>query len=367
MNEFSLTAMRDEFERAAREWICEGYQVQLRYVARRNGDALNIVHAMVLFHAWLDGDKDVEQFNFHITAGDFEIGQKVMQSVSLSAAIRSLDEALNGEIRLPATEMSLAPGTGMLHHLRGPARDPWVNMIHMSVSALGAEQLIIPPTLDDQLRRADVPFDGYGDVLQWLSLNEFHHPAGVPSIAVVVHPPAMIAIGDGRLGNGKLTVVIEVMPAIDVETVTVAAMGSPPAGVSLRRQLRPLMQWTLDESRRRGVATIELPEAYMALVALSIGNSYVQRQWYSDPSLSKNVRFAATQEFDHDLAKIKDRLKTTDARAFEKAVAALLFLSGFAPLLPMGDDSPDVVGVTPGGQVVLIECTVKTTDAVGVS
>lgn len=366
MNDFSITDVRDKFSHAAKEWVCDFYHVQFRYIAKKTSGDLEIVHALVLFHPWMSEGQDVGQFNFHIEAGEFEVGQTVLPSVVLPQAIRSLDDALNGEIDLPGVKMKLARGGAVLHYLRGATKDPWVNMIHMSVSALGSEQHQIPATLDDDLRRADVPFDGYSDVLQWLSLNEFAHPAGVPSLAIAVHPPAKIVVESGSLANGKLNVVVDVMSSVDCTTVAVAAMGSPPAGVSLRRQLREHMTWQPASGTQtiRGTATVNLQNAHLALIALSIGNTYVQRHWYRDPTLSKNVRFAAAQEFDHDLTKIKERLKSTDSRTFEKAVAALMFLSGFAPLLPLEDAGPDIIGVTPGGQVVLVECTVKTTDAI---
>jgi hypothetical protein len=172
-------------------------------------------------------------------------------------------------------------------------------------------------------------------------------------------------ITESVLKEEELTVVIDIMPAVAKSVLTVAVVGSPPAGISLRKQLRDDIVWAMhpDSNRLRGSCVVGLPRAYMALVVLSIGNTSVQRQWFSDPSLSRNVRFAATQEFDRDLAKIKSRLSTTDSRAFEKAVAALMFLSGFSTLLPPEDDGPAIIGVTPTGRVVLVECTTKATDA----
>ncbi|TPG04711.1 hypothetical protein EAH88_17460 [Rhodanobacter glycinis] len=366
MNDLSINSFRDNFSEAAREWLCESYHVEYRYIARDTGSGLEVVHAMVLFYPWMDSSQDSKQFNFHIKAGNFEIGQMVLPDQVLIEAHRVLDDALNGQINLPSVKMTLSSRASMYHYLRGPAPNPWVNMIHMSVTAMGAERLVLPQSLDDDLRRAEVPFDGYTDVLSWLGLNDFSHPGGLPSIAVIVHPPAQIAVQDGKLADENLNVIIDVMPSVDINTVSVAVIGSPPAGISLRKQLCKHLTWALqpDTKRMRGTGAVELPNAYRALVALSIGNIYVQRQWYSDPSLSKNVRFAATQEFDYELAKIKARLNSTDARTFEKAVAALMFLSGFAPLLPLEDEGPDIIGVTPGGQVVLVECTTKTTDAI---
>lgn len=362
-----LTMFRDQFAKAAKEWICESYVVQFRYVARKVGDRIEILHAMVLFHPWADENSDISLFTFHIRAGDFEIGQMVFTDVVLVESTRFLDEALNGRIDLPSIVMQLASTSGKFHHLRGEPKDPWNNVIYMTVSGIEAEPVQLPHGLDDDLRRADIPFDGYADLLQWLTLNEFLHPGGLPSIVIVVHPPARLAVQEGSLADGALKLIVDVMPAVDSTTISVAAMGTPPAGVSLRKQLRDLIVWepATNPKRLRGTATVQLQKAHMALVALSIGDTLVQRQWYSDPSMSRNIRFITTQTFDNDLAKVKERLKSPDSRTFEKAVAALAFMSGFAPLLPLNDDAPDIMAITPGGQVVLVECTVKTTDAVG--
>lgn len=364
--------LREQFAKAAREWIGERYQVQLRYIATKEVEELRIVQAMVLFHPWLNTELDIQEFRFHVDAGEFEVGQEVLTNITLFEALRVLDDALAGSISLPsligkpARTMTLALVEPQLHYLWGQPKDPWVNMIHMAVSASGVAQFTPPPTLDDALRRADVPFDGYADLMQWFSLNEFAHPGGVPSITIAVNPPAKIEIPASRIANGKLTVAVDVTEAVHHQAIRVAAMGTPPSGVSLRKQMRDDMEWVLvpHENRVRGTGTIELPNAHSALVALSIGNTFVQRQWFNDPALSRNIRYAAVQEFDHSLMKIKERLRSNDSRSFEKAVAALMFMSGFAPILPLEDEGPDIIGVTPGGQVALVECTVKTTDAI---
>lgn len=363
----------DQFSKAAKEWIGEKYQVQIRYIAIKEESGLRIVQAMVIFHPWLDAGMNVQEFRFRTDAGDFEVGQEFLLGIPLAEALKVLEDALAGSIELPrpssktkaATTMRLSSTEHQLHHLWCQPKNPWSNMIHIAVSEKGSTQFIPPPTIDDALRRAEVPFDGYADLMQWFALGEFAHPTGLPSIGIVVLPPAKIEIPDSRLMNGKLTVAVDVTNSVHAKTIRVAAIGHPPSGVSLRKQMYDDMNWVSfpKENRVRGTGTVELPNAHAALVALSIGTKFVQRQWFNDPALSKNIRYAAAQEFDHSLTKIKDRLRTTDSRSFEKAVAALMFMSGFAPLLPLEDEGPDIIGVTPGGQVVLVECTVKITDA----
>jgi hypothetical protein len=54
--------------------------------------------------------------------------------------------------------------------------------------------------------------------------------------------------------------------------------------------------------------------------------------------------------------------ESTDPSKFEQGVAALLFMLGFAPALPIETNSPDIVVATPTGRVAVVECTIKTAD-----
>lgn len=365
MNSDQLLHVKHNFESAALSWMCELYNIEIRYIATQSDSDIEIIQALVLFYPWSNTERDPELFQFRIQAGNFYIGQHVLQNSTLYEAKDILNEAINGGINYPLFKMKLAAPTGSYHYHRMETGNEWTNMIHMSVSAQEADPIIIPPTIDDDLRRANVPFDGFSDLMQWLSLQDFRHPSGRPSISIVVHPPAQISISDCALTDEKLTVAIEIMPSVHPENVSVAVMGSPPNGVSLRKQLRNSLEWKNQPDKKRicGVCTVNMDGAYMALVALSIGSVYVQRHWFSDPSLSRNIRYTATQEFDTDLRMIKKRLESSDSRVFEKAVAALIFLLGFAPLMMLETDAPDIIAVSPAGQVVLVECTIKTTDA----
>jgi hypothetical protein len=185
MTDISAQDPRTGFATAAKEWLCDAYCVEYRYVARSTEKRMEIVHAMVVFYPWMNKDQDASLFNFHTEAGDFTIGQLVRSAVTLVEATEALENALAGQINLPNRSLAL-PGDGeSFHYLRGDPRNPWVNMLHASVSVSGSQHFAPPPTLDDDLRRARVPFDGYSDVLSWLTLNEFRHPAGVPSLAIL--------------------------------------------------------------------------------------------------------------------------------------------------------------------------------------
>ncbi|RDS79171.1 hypothetical protein DWU98_19410 [Dyella monticola] len=140
MDSSTQTIIRDDFFTAAREWLTDSYHVEYRYVARQAGDHAEVIHALVMFYPWMTKEGDVADFDFHVNAGDYVVGQKVFSSMSLIESTRILEEALDGAINLPSWKAFLTAANGRYHFLRGEARNIWVNMIHLSASALGADQ-----------------------------------------------------------------------------------------------------------------------------------------------------------------------------------------------------------------------------------
>jgi hypothetical protein len=94
-----------------------------------------------------------------------------------------------------------------------------------------------------------------------------------------------------------------------------------------------------------------------------IGTSTIRRQWITDPNKARNNRYMAVNHFDRELRKIRTAiLESADSAKFEQGIAALLFLLGYSPAQQLETDSPDLIVTTPGGQLLLIECTLKTSD-----
>jgi len=111
------------------------------------------------------------------------------------------------------------------------------------------------------------------------------------------------------------------------------------------------------------VAEITLQNADNVLAILMIENSLVRRQWFVDSTKARNNRLIATQHFDKDLRMIRQAvMESPDSVKFEQGVAALLFLLGFSASIQLETDSPDLIVTTPGGRLVIAECTVRTSN-----
>ena len=96
---------------------------------------------------------------------------------------------------------------------------------------------------------------------------------------------------------------------------------------------------------------------------LMIEGLTVRRQWFIDPAKARNNRYLAVQHFDRDLRMVRAAvLESSDSVKFEHGVASLCFLLGFTPSVQLETDAPDLVVATPGGKLILVECTMRTSD-----
>jgi hypothetical protein len=355
-----MNESREQFTKAAKDWLCESCCVDIRYVAEVAWGGHKLIHSLVNFYPWVSGNPSL--FEFQIDAADLVLGQRILVNSALPETLRVLEEALSGEVSIGDNTFSIKTSNGTSFVRENPTNE-WTNQLRSMVIAGDSNLIQLSPTVDDELRRASIPFDGLVDAVSWLGIPNFRHDPK-RSIRIIVNAPAEIIINESRLFSGELKLVVNVHDSVDLGTVGLALIGYPPKGVSMRRQISGDIKWkNPDEQHRvRGEALIPLPQIGSVLIALSIGSTYVQRQYFVDPATSMNIRYIAVQQFDRELRRVQSQLSTNDSRSFEKAVASLLFMSGFASMLPLESDGPDIITVTPGGQLVLVECTVKTTD-----
>jgi len=358
------------FSAEAKEWLTDRYTVDIRYIAQATGHGNVLINGSMLFYAWMQEGLDHNDFEFEIVVGDLIVGQKILTNASLADLRKCIDNAIGGEI-VVGTKIMKLPGTAPPHYLRSEPFDEWNNTLRIRISSMGVDttaqrQAVLPnPLLDNKFRKARIPFDGLRDALRWLALPEATANDWRPSLDLMIYPPVALNTNESKFTNGKLSLVIELAEEAKTRNVGVSVAGSPHVGVSLRKQIGGDIDWPehAKQSKRIGVAEIEVKNAHSAFVTLSYGSNYAQRHWLGDPSASKKIRYPAAQTFDSELRKIRKMLQSNDSPSFEKAVAAIFFLSGFAPFLPVEQEGPDIICITPGGQIIMVECTTKTTDA----
>lgn len=350
------------FLEAAEQWLCDGYWLSIRYAASVTSDGVKIWDAAIYLNP-LPPDQDN---SFSIETANFLIGQYQHPSKKKSSIVKILKEATKGILAIPDKKMALPTSERVdfyseLHH-----RDRWATELHLNIRAGRPSPLsqIELAAIDNSLRAASPPFDGLSDALSWLGLSDNQGLSNQPSITIKSNPPVDLVTDHSSLKNNTAEIVIHAHPKLDVKRVTLAVRATPGEGISARFQATDLIKWeSVKHGIRRGVAKIAARNADNLLAILMLERQMIRRQWLIDSSKARNNRLIAAQHFDSELKMTRNAVfESHDSARFENGVSALLFLLGFSPAVQLETAAPDIIVTTPGGRMVIVECTTKIAD-----
>lgn len=353
---------KDLFLRAADDWVCSPYLLEIRYIARKVGEEIYLMSASI----GLAPLPLTEHLNFSIEANGLYAGQ-VQLTGEKENILGVLKKAADGELEAHGHVFRLRVEHQYNYYSDSNYKDQWFYDLHLKITGDRDQSLpaINVSSVDNALRKCSMPFDGLSDLSRWLGLSDNQLGHDSPSINIRVLTPVDLMLTSCRLARDRLDVVLNAHPAFGLDRLGLAVLAFPGNGTSSRRQVAAEIKWKkrANKGRREGVASIPLKDAGSALAMLLIGETTVRRHWFLDPVKGDNNRLKAVQHFDKDLQRIKlATLEPTDANRFEMGVAALLFLMGFSSAVQLETDSPDIVATTPGGKLVLVECTTKIAD-----
>jgi hypothetical protein len=356
--------LREIFLADAEAWVCDGYSADIRYIASRTEEMVQIWHAAIDLLP-LPAKHD---FGFQIRPSNLSIGQVQLPLQKKSSLVELLSDASRGVVPVPSDLMTLASRHPLEYHSEMSNRERWFSQLHLKVT--GSHLPLPSPTnlawIDDALRMSRPPFDGLTDVAAWLGLDAPGANANPPSISIRIGPPCDLIVSECALRNDSLRLTLHAHPEFDTNRVglSMRVYPGPDDALKGRQQVAGEIRWdSVRDGRRVGVAQIAVKRADQALAMLMIGGSTVRRNWFLDPEKARNNRLVAVQQFDKDLKQLKRAvLEAADPHQFERGVAALAFLLGFSPCIQLETDSPDLIVMTPGGRLLLIECTTRLAD-----
>ncbi|WP_418129289.1 hypothetical protein [Variovorax sp. 278MFTsu5.1] len=346
------------FLSAADAWVCDGYWVDIRYVAERASAGVVVWQASISFSPV---PPKVDS-NFRISTARLIAGQLQRAISKKKQALDLLRAAVDGRIEVHDQKLAL-------HVIDSSSdmslRDRWYSILQLS---LISDRSNTPLTtdlaeIDNALRTQVLPFDGLADLCGWLGLLA-PGSGSAPQIHLQVGPPCDLVLGQTTLAQNKFQLTFHAHPKFDISRMDAAIRAAPGRGLDARKQITEKIRWRRPrDGLRIGVAEVDVSEADNALAMLMIGGAIVRRHWFIDPAKARNGRLLTMQHFDKDLRMIRAAVfEATESARFERGVAALLFLLGFTAAIPLETDSPDIVVTTPGGRVVLVECTIRIAD-----
>lgn len=356
-----MASFEDEFLLAADKWLCDNYGLDIRYIAEMEGDSSKIICASISMYPRVA----IVDNSFQISSQNIRAGQIQKYPVSKSELTGILQNAIQGKIITESLNLEIAGASKFDFYSERTHQNSWFSDLHLKVT--GGAHVFSLATMsgkfDNVLRASNPPFDGIDDLVNWLGFGQYRH-SNIAVIEIRVSPPVYLAFDDCSLKNDCLTLVIDAHEEFDSTQVGLAIRGLPGEGVASRMQVANMIEWELAGGGvKRGVAQIDIKNCDSAFVMLMIGSSTVRRQWFLDSTKARNNRYIAVQNFDLELRQIRRALfELPDADKFEKGIGALLFMLGFSPMLQLETDAPDLIVTTPGGQLIIIECTIKTSD-----
>ncbi len=361
MNESDTSA---RIRQTVDKWLCTSYSIDIRFIARWHNDGhYQILSSSILLSPLpLNDSNDFEQ-----RVGALFMGQRTISNMSKMDSMKAIRELFTGKIHVYGKDLLLGKKETFDFYSESLRRDIWFYALHLRISGetLPSSTLVEAFGLDNDLRNADIPFDGMSDLAGWLHLSDPTYGQDRPSIVFRMNPPAELLLSACRLSESNVELVVHMHPRISSRRLTVTARSVPGKGLTERRQIASHFQWSpAKDGIRVGKARVALEFADQVLVTIAVDGVTIRRHWFVDPARARNQRLVAVQQFDSDLRMIKRELLTpSTSDKFELAVAALLFLIGFNPVVQIETDSPDLIVMTPEGRHAIVECTTRTADS----
>lgn len=354
---------KDVFLKEASQWICKQYSFDIRFFAVKENDSYVIQTCAVVLRSL----PLIHDNSFCLEADSFVIGQLQKNDMSKEQLVDFVEGCSYGQINVYDKELVLMPDSSLRYYSEMLHDDKWFYNLHLKISGHNTRlpQQNELRKIDNELRSSTPPFDGLNDALGWLDLGSSYFLGSRSSeINIWIYPPVDLILQNCSLINDSLTVCLKAHPDFDTNTVQLAICPIPMDHVSSRKQIATEVNWLKSaEQYKDGVAEITLKSADSVLILLLVNGNTVRRHWLPDANKARNNRQIPVQYFDKELKMARKAVfDLSDSDKFESGVALLLFMLGFTPAVQIETDSPDLIVYTPGGKLILVECTMRISD-----
>ena len=220
-----------------------------------------------------------------------------------------------------------------------------------------------PELLDLELMAASTPFAGLNELAVEIGARADLSERG--GFELTIGPPVRFT-PETSLVSERLYVAVGCTTEVDSSEITLSARVFRRDGpVERRRLLSPTAWSSSDKYNRIGRTEAVVDGSTIAQLYLSHRGQFVEHLWVRDPSSSLNPMLDLLKTFDSKDV-MGSRFLEERESAFEDQVALLLTLNGFQALhlgnVPSLRDAPDILCLSPSGQLLLVECTTSDID-----
>jgi len=348
------------FLETSNDWVADFGWISYAFVARKVSAGVVILVARVVF-SW----RPVEIAEFLVETTELVAGFVQRTFSERSAALSIIERITLGEFVIDGRNLRLVATDEPHYSSEMESADRWYCDAHLIVGGevpqpLHAAEL---SAMNDGLRCAQTPFDGLPDLAGFLALRDPSSLRTRSYIETRVIPSVDFLIGESALDRDKFTLSLVAAPSLDTTGVQLAIRCFRTDSTQVRRQCANEVRWDSPGAGQiRGKLVLEVKLAYMIEVMLLFAGKTIRRQFFHDLSRSPNLRLVAMSAFDSDLRRIRSALASDDSEKFEKAVGAIGYIYGLTSALTVETNAPDLIGSTPNGHIVLVECTTRLRD-----
>lgn len=345
------------FQSASTSWTTDGAFAELRLIGRVSAGRNELLKASVQVGV------NPQVPTVIVRTDDLLIAKRILGPLTLAQSKKLLADAESGNVSVDGMSFSLPEGP-LSYYSKVPSDDEWSYSLNLTCRSdnRGPHDSLMWSAMNAQLRCAEIPFDGIADASIFLALPN-PSTSTEPQINIFVHAPAELASPESTFVDGELNLKFNAFSGLDLQKLSVALRWSQ---VTFERhQVAGAITWSAPAGMlREGRLTERRENADGALVMLSVGGHPVRRHWVVGSHRARTVRSGTLQAFDAGWERLRDSLlnNSKDAKGFEKAVATLAFLLGFQAVPYTDSDAPDLALFTEAGRVLLVECTLKTSD-----
>lgn len=334
------------------------------FLAMRDGDGFAIWHGQLFLQVTANTAPSSEFRSSSIWAGQYtlaELGFSVEEF--LNSLLSGSLITPGGTLRFPTKKPEAPYETSFIPFFNKSSQ---AQQRQMELYLRGADRPKLDRiSIDWELRSSSPPYDGLADLIEAYNLTSWEgdfHSVGVTAFHVgAINNQSAISGTRAKLG-------VLLAKGLDTNAALLGFRLLPKQGVAKRGTIQGAQfTWTTREDIQYGVTEMDVPAGCILQCFFSYQGIPQHWRWVLDPNGVNPLR-TAYAAFDPELDVLKGLLtkqqgsnRGYNARDFESGVARALWMLGFSVVqvgnTPQTSDAPDILAVTPSGNVLVIECT----------
>lgn len=359
-----------EFEKVLTQWKGAYLYALLSYIGVKTSIETSLLFGRIILAPSRDGFPNTD-FGFetdHIIAANsvMKTAPSDISSILEYAKAGEIHDISKGIILRLSKDGSFSTTFAPVHHPffpEGPRRTPCILIRGISPYILLSR---IPGQrhLDWELKAADLPFDNLDELLTHCGLPTQAQIRDFTALEIIATSPGFI--NDTSTIKAEVAMIdFRIAKALDTDKVKIGYKVFQKNSIERSSVVGHHLSLRQEGDFRIGTYQTPVKDAAVLQAFLSYKGVAFHHWWVVDPQKRLNYRYAIHQIVDEELDVLKRMLfksKQEKSDNFEFAVSTLLSLLGFSTvnygLRRKLMDGPDIIAITPMGNIGVIECTV---------